>query len=254
MKKFILIFAVLILVLVFAARRNSDPSSMIQHLTATGGAKAAEIKYRIYAFGVIPVAEASFSKAIETEFEGRRVYRLSAKAESLKFLERLFSASAILDSYLDTRQLYPLFFTQRISLSGKPEITRRISYNQAQGVMTTGGVQRQIPAETHDPLSLLFNLRRADLQIAQKMEFNINTNQKNYIFAANSAPKEMVIAGQPYPCAFLKADIRRSDEDNPYHRSKVSVLFLRSREGNIPVLIKIFSGGFLAHIKLIEAN
>lgn len=250
MKKILLILVLLILLAVFAAYRNGDPAPVIQSLTASGQIKSGELKYKIYALGIIPVAEAIFKKEAMEEYQGKKVYHLSARAGNLKFLEKIVSGSAQLDSYLDIQQLHPVAFNQRIAVSGKPEILREIAYDQDQGVMSMAGVRRQIPADTQDPLSLIFNLRKADLQISQKLEFNINTNQKNYIFAGSSEPKELIVNNTSYQCAVLKADIRRRDKNNPYHRSKVIVVFLRTETENIPLLIKVLASGFPINIKL----
>lgn len=250
MKKILLILVILISAGVFIAFRNGDPAPVIAYLAKTGQLHPGELKYKIYALGIIPVAEAAFKREVVEEYQGKRVYHLSAKAQSLKFLEKIIRGSAAVDSYVEMQQLHPLLFRQRITISGKPEIAREITYDQEQGVMTMDGVRRQILDQTHDPLSLIFNLRKANLEIGQKFEFNINTNQKNYVFSASSEPKELVINNQPYQCAVLKADIRRRDKNNPYHRSKVTIVFLRTETENVPVLINVFASGFPINIKL----
>ena len=254
MKKAFLVLAICILAVVFILYRNSDPAFVISQLSKKGQIKMGELKYKIYLFGIMPVGEASFKEVEITDYQGKKVYHLAAEAHSLKFLEKLISGVAVLDSYIDPAQSSPLFLKQRIAISGKLEIVHEISYDQKRNVMTVNGVKRQILANTQDPLSLMFNLRKANLEIMQKFEFNINTNQKNYIFQGSSQPKDLIVNKQDYKCAFLKANIKRRDKDNPYHQSNVDIVMLKADSENIPVLIKVFASGFLINIRLVEVK
>lgn len=254
MKKAFLVLVICILTAVFVLNRNSDPALVISQLSKKGPIKTGELKYKIYLFGIMPVGEASFKEVEIIDYQGKKVYHLAAEAHSLKFFEKLISGLAVLDSYVDPGQSSPLFFKQRIAISGRPEIISEIAYDPKGGIMTIGGVRRQILPDTQDPLSLMFNLRKANLEIRQKLEFNINTNQKNYIFEASSQPKDLIVNKQDYKCAFLKANIKRRDKDNPYHQSNVDIVMLKADSENIPVLIKVFASGFLINIRLVEVK
>jgi ribosomal protein L21 len=82
---------------------------------------------------------------------------------------------------------------------------------------------------------------------------NINTNQKNYSLKGTVVPKEISSAGRRYKVYLLKAEIKRRDKNNPYHRSKITMVVLR-KDRNIPILIKVFASGALINAKLIEVK
>lgn len=231
---------------------NNNPANIISGLFKQGGSETGNLGYKVYLFGVLPVGEAEFQRAKSEEYEGRAVYHLHAHASSLKIFEKIFKAAAFLDSYVDMRDFNPLAFRQKLSVSGKPDVIKEAYYDQEKGMMFIGGLARQILPNTQDALSAIFNIQRMDFSSRCDLEFNLNTNQKNYIMQGTAQPKEIAANKKIYKTAVLTMDIRRRDK-NPYHKSSISVVLL-TEYGNIPLLIKVFAGGFLLTVKLVEAN
>ena len=118
------------------------------------------------------------------EFEGKQVYLLTASAQSLKRLRWLISGRARIDSYVDVSTNNPVIFKQKLMVKGKPETDKTIRYEQKEQFMVIGDVKRHIMPNTQDPLSAIYNIRKADLGENGNLEFNINTNQKNYVLEA----------------------------------------------------------------------
>lgn len=250
MKKFSVIVLAILIISVFILRRGPETTAAISALAKKGIAAGGTLKYRIYLLGILPAAEATFTREAVEDYNGRKVYHLHAQAASFKFLSAFFKGSTVFDSYIDMQQLTPVLFKEKIFISGKPEINRQIIYDQLEEFMLSGGVKRQIFADTQDPLSLIFNLRRMDFAAAREFEFNINTNEKNYILKGRARPAEVTVNKRSYKLAFLKSEISRREKNNPYHRSSVDIVMLSGYD-NLPVLIKVFAGGFYLTVKLV---
>jgi len=252
MKKFFFVILFIMLVLSFIAWRNNSPKLIISALLTDKGMRDGMLVYKINFFSIIPVGKALIRQESLEEYKGKKVYHLSAEAMSLKAFSKVFSAVANLDSYVDVKKKSPLFFRQAIFISGKEQAVKEITYDQDAGVMFMREERRHIPPFTQDPLSLIFNLRQMDFEKERGFEMNLNTNQKNYTIKGSVTPKEIWVNKKEYRIYVLNAQIFRK-EKNPYHKSKVTVVFLKDKK-NIPVLIRVFASGAAINAKLIEAR
>lgn len=250
MKKWLVLFIVIVLCFVFVFYNNSNIKNIISGLSKKGDIEPGELRYRVYLLGIIPIGEAVFGVEKSEQYQGQAVYHLSATAQSLNVFSKFFNASAALDSYIDTKQLAPIVFKQRIAISGKQSIAREVTYDQKSGIMSIAGVKRQILANTQDPLSAIFNLRRLNFDKIKDIEMNINTNQKNYILKGTAIQQEILINKRIYKIVSAKAEIRRRDK-SPYHKSNISIVLLKEKQ-NLPILIKVFASGVLINARLIE--
>jgi len=250
MKKWLLLFIVIILGLAFVVYNNSNIKSIISGLDKKGDIKSGELRYRIYLFGILPVGEAVFGVEKIEQYQGQKVYHLSATAQSLNVFSKFFNGTVALDSYIDIKQLTSLVFKEKIAISGKQGIDREITYDQKNGIMSIAGVKRQILPDTQDPLSAIFNLKRFNFDKIKDIEMNINTNHKNYIVKGTAVQWEISINKKIYKIVSTQAEIRRRDK-NPYHKSSITIVLLKEKE-NIPILIKVFASGVLINAHLIE--
>lgn len=251
MKKAVLLLLVIAGILTLVACRTADPQGALAALSKRGVPlrPGGELHYRLYLFGILPVAEAQLKKPALMEHSGRPVIRLSAAAKALPAYAGLVKASGEFTSLIDPSTHAPLIFTQTV-VTSKGRMDKDVTYDQRQGTMSIAGVERQILPNTHDPLSLFFNLARTRLDGRHELEYNINTNQKNYIFAGRVRPRPVNIGGASQPGFVLSADIRRRDK-NPYHKSNVRIFFLAGEE-NIPVIIRVFASGGLVYARLVD--
>ncbi|MDD5594665.1 MAG: DUF3108 domain-containing protein [Candidatus Omnitrophica bacterium] len=252
MKKLWLILAILAVFITIANyQNNNNPVLIISHLISDTGIKSnATLAYKINLFSVFPAGDAVFDKMDEELFQNKKVYHLTARAETAKIISKFFSASALLDSYLDPQSNNPVFFKQKLQISGKKDIQKEINYDQKQKLMTISGVSRDILPDTQDPLSAMFNIRKMNFDQISSFEMNINTNQKNYLLSAKVSPKEITLDDKKYQLFILDGDIKRRNK-NPYHRTIIRIVLLKDKE-NIPILVKIFSSGLLINAKLID--
>ncbi len=221
---------------------NNNPSVIMSKLKKAEAISLGKLTYRVYFLGIFPVAQAEIDFGKKEVYQGKKVYHLSANAESLKIISNVFCASASLDSYVDAVDNNPLFFKQKIVVKGKSDVVKEAFYDQKNGIMTIRDVRREIPPDTQDALSAIFNLRRMDFNQVKFFQIVLNTNQKNYLLKGTAQLKNDLV--------FLKGDIRRKDK-NPYHRSQISMVLLREKE-NLPVSIKVFASGILITAKLTD--
>lgn len=251
MKKILLIaIVIIILASIYSYHNNNNQASIISKLVKKAELKPGDLKYQVNLLGIIPMGDSVLALEELEEYNGKKVYHLTARAESAKILSKFFKANVILDSYVDTEKLNPLLFKQRIVIAGRQDIAKEAIYDQNASIMTIAGVKRQILPNTQDPLSAIFNLRRMDLDRVKEFELNINTNQKNYVLKGSVRPQQISINKKIYKTALLKATIKRRDK-NPYHQSELTMVLLREKE-NIPILIRVFASGMLINAKLID--
>ena len=242
MKKiFLVIISGLVLLCVISFNINSNPKGAVSLIKRNPDIANARLVYRVSLFGILPVAEAVFEPVRTEQYGEGKTYHLSATAKNLSVYSMFISTEARLDSYIDIQMSSPMLFKQKISTKGKADAGKEVYYNQAEGVMTMAGIKRNIPFNTQDPLSAVFNIRRMDFAKVKEFEMNINSNQKNYTLKADTRLKNGLV--------FLDAQIFRKDK-NPYHRSNISMV-LCGKE-NIPALIKVFASGVLINVKLIK--
>ena len=250
MKKLLLVFFIIMLFFGFIAHNNSNPKIIISKLLNKENIRLGELRYRIYLFGILPVGEAVLVTEKMEEYKGQNIYHLQATAQTSKLFSKLFSGSVILDSYVDRQQFDPVLFKQKLKITGKDDIDQEIIYDQNQGIMSVDGTERKILPRTQDPLSLVLNLKRMDFDKVKEFQMNINTNQKNYILDAKAKQKNISIGKKKYKVILVNGEISRCDK-NPYHKSNISVA-LWGNHGNIPIFVKVFSGGALINAKLVD--
>jgi hypothetical protein len=230
---------------------GNNIKTIIARLEKDGDIKTGELRFRINFMYVMPAGEAIFAKEKAEEYKGSQVYHLAATAQSLPIYSMFFKSYAVVDSYIDMQQLSPVLFRQKLVVTGRDDLNREIAYDQKEGIMSIAGVRRQILPNTQDPLSAIFNIRRMDFNKVKEFEVNINTNQKNYILKGKAYPKDISINNKTYKIVLLRAEISRRDK-NPYHKSKITMVLLRQKEGSIPVFIKVFASGALINARLVD--
>jgi hypothetical protein len=252
--KFLLIIALILLLVLFIKNSlNSRPEVIIKNVFKSGQFNPQALKYRIYAFGLFPVGEASFYKGKLEKVNGKDLYHIKGEARSLDIIAAFFKAEATLDSYIDPVDLNPVLFKQKIAIAGKPNQEKEVVYDQKQGFMIIDSCKRHILSNTQDPLSLVSNLERMDFDKIRDLDMNINTNQKNYLFKGSVEEKFDISRKMNRKIYLVKTEIRRRDKNNPYNQSKVTIWFVRGEE-NIPILVKVFSKGVIIYARLVEAK
>lgn len=251
MKRFIFYSLLIIfLCLLFSGWYSNNPGVIISKLPGIRDIKeTSELKYRIYFLGLIPAGEAIFYPARREGLAGRESYHLRAAADTAGFFSGLFSARALLDSFVDIHRLTPFLYRIKLNVSRRKEIDEEIVYSQEDGSMRVSGVRRLISPNTQDPLSAMFNIMRMDFEKSKELQMNINAHKKNYIFEGTALHKDLSVNSGIYKTYIVKGKVFRQDK-NPYHQSSVTFVLLRGKI-NVPCLIEVFSGGVLIKARLV---
>jgi hypothetical protein len=252
MKKIAIFLLLAAAFLIFLAKYKNDPKNIISNISKQDGLKQGELVYAISLFGLIPIGDAVFYAPKDEQINGRRAYHLSASAKSLKIIAPFLSGTVNLDSYIDRENGNPFIFREKISVKGRSDIIKEVSYDQRQSIMELAGVRRQVLPNTQDHLSAIYNLRRMDFDKVKDYDININTNQKNYSLKGSAQNGQITLKGKNYKTVLLEASISRRDK-NPYHKSTMTMLLLKD-EGNLPIMIKVFASGAVIHVRLKETR
>ena len=250
MKKTLLLVIIVAILAGLITHYYNSPEVIVTNLLKKARLESGNLVYKVYFFGFIPVGEARIKKETAETYNGQDVYRLSATASSARYLSKIFSATAELDSYIDRQTFNPLFFRQKTKLPNKGESIKEIRYDQKNNIMTIGTTRRQIMPDTQDPLSAVYNLRRIDFNKAREFKINLNTNQKNYLMAGEVKIRGVIAGREILKLIIAEAEIKRSD-GNPHHKSRISIALLEERQ-NAPVFIKIFASGAIINAKLVD--
>lgn len=248
MKKLISALIILALFFIGIYLKNNSLSLILSGIKGNTQDANQELVYRFYVFGVIPAGEAVFNNAAKEEYKGTEVLRLTARAWSLRGLSAFFKGQATIESLIDAHTFNPVLFRQEFTQNGSKRQFKEVLYDQKDRFMEIAGVKREILADTQDPLSAIFNIRRMDFEKTGSFEISINTNQKNYVLSGKSSLKEL----KGKKLVKLTSTIKRRDK-NPYHQSKLTMILVKDSR-NLPVLIKVFASGFLITAKLVEVK
>jgi hypothetical protein len=249
----LLILVILVVLTVFLNLKNNNPKGpLVILLNKQGIQEAKRLTYRLYLFGMLPIADAVFEYKGQEEYLNKEAYHIKVTARNLDYLSFAVKGSAVLDSYIDVKDGNPFFFRQELKISGKADVIREIRYDQKEHIMYLNGERRKILSDTQDPVSgLFFKIREIDFNKRNDLEININTNQKNYIFVAKADKSYLTARGSKHGVINLSGEVKRQEENNPYHRSKVSMV-LATEKKNIPLLIRVFTAGLPVNIRLIN--
>lgn len=249
----ILILVISVALAVFLNLKNNNPKeSLLILLNKQEIREVKRLTYRLYLFGILPIADAVFEYKEKEEYSNQEAYHIKVTAKNLDYLSYIVKGSAVLDSYIDAKDGNPFLFRQELKISGKPDIIREIKYDQKDHIMYLNGERRKILPDTQDPISgLFFKIRGIDFKKTGNLEININTNQKNYIFIAEAHESYLKAGGKRHGIINLSGEVKRQEENNPYHRSRVSIIFFPEKR-NIPLLIRVFTAGLPVNIRLIN--
>jgi len=116
MKRLLLVFGItLILVIVASYQNNSNVSLIISNLVYRADTiKPGNLEYQVNFLNVFPVGEAVFYEKEKEDTANGEVYHLRAVAKTSHLASRFFPASAFIDSFIDTHDLNPVLFEQKV--------------------------------------------------------------------------------------------------------------------------------------------
>jgi hypothetical protein len=252
--KYALILFILCVILLFFFQLNRNNPRLIARNLALQSIPVTDAKtlvFRVHLFGFFPVGIAEIKNEGIEFYKDRKVCHISASAEAVGFVGRLYPARARLDSYVDQQKLHSLRFTQSLILPKKPQGIKEVLYDQDNNIMELRGERRHILPDTQDNLSAIFYIQHQQLEKGKTFDINVNTNQKNYRLLAHVSKRiEFALGNSKVGIWVVQADIRRRDKNNPYHRSSMTI-YLLDDANKTPILIKVSASGFYITARLI---
>lgn len=141
------------------------------------------LKYDVTWSGV-PVGKASLRVGPVEEFEGREVFRITSKADSIGFMSYFFPVEDRVESIVDASGIFPykLDLKQR---HGRRRVRKQVEFDHVarQATLVNGGKRsvHEIPPRAQDMLSSLYYFRTLkDLKVGESVLIDIHESKKTW--------------------------------------------------------------------------
>jgi len=179
------------------------------------------------------------------ELNGREVYHISAKAETISFAAKLFPVEDEISAYLDTKELYPIRFDKK-QKEGKKQKDEYVDFDQEKGKafytsrITNEKKEFNVPKGVQDPVSCIYYFRLSSIKEGESLFANVHLNDKNWFLETRIANRGIVkIKGLGKYQAFM-AEPMSWFQGELNKNAKVSIWFSIDEE-RIPLLIVVKS-------------
>jgi hypothetical protein len=146
-------------------------------------AQGEHLKYAVSWSG-IPVGKASLRVSPVEEVDGREVFRITSKADSIGFMSYFFPVEDRIESIVDANGIFPyqLDVNQR---HGQRRARKQIEFDHVarQATLVNGGKRsvHEIPAHAQDMLSSLYYFRTLkDLKVGDSVLIDIHESKKTW--------------------------------------------------------------------------
>jgi hypothetical protein len=194
-----------------------------------------KLEYSAKFLYVIPIGKAVMQiKDAKPDFGGKKIYFITCEARTAKWMALLFKAEAVLNSYMEAKNLYPYKFEQILKVAGKPDDIRRATYDRVNNIMDAEGKgKKRVAPDVRDPVSSVYYLRTIPFKDGMQIEQRVNNNQHTYIFKSVVRGKKKIGI---YNCWVLDSKIRR--ENKSMYHSMDAVIYISDDTRHLPVLIK----------------
>lgn len=195
--------------------------------------KSETLTYSAKFLYIIPLGSAVM-KIKPADHAAGKVYLITCEAKTAKWISLLFKAEAVVNSYVDRKNLYPYSFEQILKVAGKPDDIRRAAYDRENNIMEAEGKgSKKVPSDVRDPISAIYYLRTQELKEGVEIKQMVNNNQSTYIFDSKVTGKKKV---GKFNCWVLDSKIRR--ENKSMYHSMDAVIYISDDARRLPALIQ----------------
>ena len=122
---------------------------------------------------------------------GRVCFPIVSTVQSTPFMSTFFKVDDRVETIMDVRELYPLYFEKKLH-EGKFRSTRRIRFDPEEGMAYAARDTFPIPQYVLDDLSLLYHVRSMDLEVGKDVELDIYSGKKLYRLIVKIVKKERI--------------------------------------------------------------
>ena len=176
-----------------------------------------------------------------TERNGRKVYKIHARAESTPVISKLYKVEDDIFTYLDVEEFYPVRFEKK-QREGGYRSDEYIDFYQKKGKavyfsrLNHSKKEFDIPMRVQDTLSIMYYFRLQDVNVGKSIFANMSADEKNYLLEAKIHKKGVInIKGVGEWEAFMV-------EPLPWFQGKVkrkakATAWFSSDEKRIPLLM-----------------
>jgi hypothetical protein len=153
------------------------------------------LEYKVY-WGVIPVAISRVSATWE-ELHGRKWIVIRFRTVSNKVLSKLYPVDDTIESWVDPQTFLPFKFNKRLS-EGSYRCDETTVFDHAEGLAyfrSNTSEQRwafRINPDTRDIPTLMYSLRKNDLQPGQTLNFEVMADERLYDLVVRTTKVENV--------------------------------------------------------------
>jgi len=179
------------------------------------------------------------------ELNGREVYHISAKAETISFAAKLFPVEDEISTYLDTKELYPIRFDKK-QKEGKKQKDEYVDFDQENGKaiytsrITNEKKEFNVPKGVQDPVSCIYYFRLSNIKEGESLFANVHLDDKNWFLETRIANRGIVKikdlgkyqAFMAEPMSWFQGELNKN--------AKVSIWFSVDEE-RMPLLIVVKS-------------
>ncbi len=122
---------------------------------------------------------------------GRVCFPIVSTVQSTPFVSTFFKVDDRVETFMDVRELYPLFFKKKLH-EGKYRQTRQIQFDPEAGMAYTPKDTFPVPQYVLDDLSLLYHVRSMELTPGKDVELDIYSGKKLYRLIVKIVKKERI--------------------------------------------------------------
>jgi len=180
-----------------------------------------------------------------TEINGREVYHIAAKAETISFAAKLFPVEDDISTYLDTKELYPVRFDKK-QKEGKKQKDEYLDFDQKNGKaicvsrITNQKKEFNVPKGVQDPVSCIYYFRLSNVNPGEALFANVHLDDKNWFLETKVMGRGIVKiknvgnwqAFMAQPMSWFQGELNKN--------AKVSIWFSADQQ-RIPLLIVVQS-------------
>ncbi|HYN85462.1 MAG TPA: DUF3108 domain-containing protein [Pyrinomonadaceae bacterium] len=164
-----------------------------------------QLNFNFYAGqGSQPIGTASFQVRARARYFNRDGLLLAATMQTTGAGQALFPVSDQINSYVDARSLLP-FRTELLLQEGRRRTSWIVSVDQDRGnALFDDGSRVEMPAGTHDLISVFYALRSFDLSPGKENRVSLIINKRPRLLTVNSLRRETIqLSGRPIAAVVL---------------------------------------------------
>jgi len=169
------------------------------------------------------------------EVNGRDCYRVISTARSNRFFSAVYRVEDRVESFIDTRGLFPWKFRQKLQ-EGKHRADRWAVYDQINHTASTNRGDLDMPPYVQDVLSIMYYARTREMAVGETLYVDSHSGKKVYPLAVKILRRERVeVPAGDFDCLVVEPMLKAGGLFK--HEGRIWV-WLTDDSVRLPVLMK----------------